>query len=307
MELRHLRYFTALAERLNFTHAARDVFVTQSTLSHQIKQLEDELATRLFERKGKQVTLTQDGEIFLASAQRALREIDMGIVNLRNSSAAITETIAIVATHTFHQTLIPACVSAFLKKNPSVRATIEERSAEDIEKGLLNDTIDIGITSAPSDSEQLWHEPLFHDELVLVVSEHHPFAARKRLRMAELHRQKLLQLTGYVRTRAVIDSCFRTAGAEPMVMAEFSSVTAMLDVIRHTDAAAIVSESALAGYQGVRAIRLESPKPMRTVCILLKRDKPQTPAARSFIGLLKESSNTIVKSYDASRKSALLP
>ena len=74
MELRHLRYFVALAEQLNFTLAAEKVHVTQSTLSHQIKQLEDELGSRLFERENRRVTMTQTGEAFLERARNALRD-----------------------------------------------------------------------------------------------------------------------------------------------------------------------------------------------------------------------------------------
>jgi len=76
MELRHLRYFTALADCLNFTRAAERVHVTQSTLSHQIRQLEDEVGRPLFERVGKRVVLTDAGELFQSYAMRALKEVD---------------------------------------------------------------------------------------------------------------------------------------------------------------------------------------------------------------------------------------
>src|SRR6476661_1284663 len=75
MELRHLRYFVAVAEHLSFTRAAARVHVTQSTLSHQIRQLEDELGHVLFDRIGKRVMLTEAGETFLGYASRALREV----------------------------------------------------------------------------------------------------------------------------------------------------------------------------------------------------------------------------------------
>jgi len=79
VELRHLRYFLALSERLNFTRAAAAVHVTQSTLSHQISRLEDELGQRLFDRAERRVTITAAGELFLPKAVKALAEIDSGI------------------------------------------------------------------------------------------------------------------------------------------------------------------------------------------------------------------------------------
>ena len=81
MELRHLRYFVALAEYLSFTRAAERVHVTQSTLSHQIRQLEEEVGQPLFDRIGKKVVTTEAGELFLGFAMRALKEVDQGIAH----------------------------------------------------------------------------------------------------------------------------------------------------------------------------------------------------------------------------------
>ncbi|HWT37779.1 MAG TPA: LysR family transcriptional regulator, partial [Paraburkholderia sp.] len=83
MELRHLRYFAALAEHLSFTVAAQKVHVTQSTLSHQIRQLEDELGCLLFEREGRRVSMTEAGELFLERVRNALREVDEGVSSVR--------------------------------------------------------------------------------------------------------------------------------------------------------------------------------------------------------------------------------
>ena len=95
MELRHLRYFVALAECLSFTRAAQRVHVTQSTLSHQIKQLEDELGHALFERIGKRVVLTEAGETFLAHASKALLEVDHGLSNLKHAGDELSGEVRI--------------------------------------------------------------------------------------------------------------------------------------------------------------------------------------------------------------------
>src|SRR5215475_6312356 len=95
MELRHLRYFEALAETLNFTRAAERVHVTQSTLSHQIRQLEEEIGQPLFDRIGKKVVTTEAGELFLAFATRALKEVDHGIAMLKPSSRGLSGQVRI--------------------------------------------------------------------------------------------------------------------------------------------------------------------------------------------------------------------
>src|SRR5690606_25702982 len=101
MELRHLRYFIAVASSLNFTRAAERVHVTQSTLSHQIRQLEEEIGQALFERKGRRVVLTDAGESFLAYATRAMTVIDQGLSELKQSVVSMTGEVRIGTTHTF--------------------------------------------------------------------------------------------------------------------------------------------------------------------------------------------------------------
>jgi LysR family cyn operon transcriptional activator len=132
MELRHLRYFVALAEYLSFTRAAARVHVTQSTLSHQIRQLEEELGQPLFDRIGKKVVTTEAGELFLAYAVRALKEVDHGIAMLKPGAAGLSGQVRVGTTHTFNIGLIPECVAQFLARHPLVRVRVEELPAEQI-------------------------------------------------------------------------------------------------------------------------------------------------------------------------------
>jgi LysR family cyn operon transcriptional activator len=296
MELRHLRYFAALAERLNFTRAAEQMHVTQSTLSHQIKQLEDELGISLFERVGKRVVVTHDGQIFLGSVTKALREIDAGIVTLKDSAIAMTGKLAIGATHTFSIALIPACISILLTKNPSVHVRVEELPAPVIEERLTADTLDIAIAYPPKNTEELWFEPLFNEALVLAIPEDHPLAVRKRVRMVELHRQKLVLLTQDFATRQLLDACFASVGVDPLVVAEMNAIAPILDLARRMKVGAIVSENALAGTSGMSAVPIENPKPIRTPSILWKRDKPQSAVAKSFAEIVKRTGGSGVAS-----------
>jgi LysR family cyn operon transcriptional activator len=176
VELRHLRYFVALAEQLSFTNAAEKVHVTQSTLSHQIKQLEDELGCRLFDRVGKRIVMTETGEAFLERVQNALREVDEGVWTIRKATDVLSGEVRIGATHTFNMRIIPRCVSIFIEKHPSVRVTVLELSGDDIAKGLVSGELDLGIAYRPKDLDKLRFEPLYNEEMVLAVGENHPVA-----------------------------------------------------------------------------------------------------------------------------------
>jgi LysR family cyn operon transcriptional activator len=286
MELRHLRYFVALAEQLSFTNAAEKVHVTQSTLSHQIKQLEDELGCRLFDRVGKRIVMTDTGEAFLERVQNALREVDEGVWTIRKTTDVLSGEVRIGATHTFNQRIIPRCMSLFLEKHPSVKVTVSELSGDDIGKGLQSGELDLGVAYRQENMESLRFEPLYNEEMVLAVGESHPFARRRFVRMVELHMQKVVLLPKAFSTRAMLDECFRVANAEPIVVAEMNSIAPMVELVSSTPVAAIVSEHAIR-REDVRIVPLESPTPVRTPGLLWKRDKQRSPIATHFAAIIR--------------------
>jgi LysR family cyn operon transcriptional activator len=126
------------------------VHVTQSTLSHQIRQLEEEVGQPLFDRIGKKVVTTEAGELFLAFATRALKEVDHGIAMLKPGGGGLTGEVRIGATHTFNIGLIPECVALFLARHPTVRVRVDELAADQIGAKLHAGELDIGIAYRPT-------------------------------------------------------------------------------------------------------------------------------------------------------------
>ena len=290
MELRHLRYFAALAESLSFTKAADRVHVTQSTLSHQIRQLEEEVGQPLFDRIGKKVVTTEAGELFLAFATRALKEVDLGIAMLRPGAGGLTGEVRIGATHTFNIGLIPECVAQFLARHPTVRVRVEELAADQIGTKLRAGELDLGIAYRPGGQTDLWFEPLYNEEMVLVVGDAHPFAARKRIRMVELHQQRLVLLPQYFATRMLLDECFKASGAEPIVVAEMSTIAPMLGLVLRTPIAAIAATNAVPPtMQGLRMIPIESPTPIRTPGMLWRLEADKVAAVQSFAVVVRKT------------------
>ncbi|MCK8681843.1 LysR substrate-binding domain-containing protein [Pseudomonas umsongensis] len=287
MELRHLRYFEALAGTLNFTRAAEKSHVTQSTLSHQIKQLEDELGLPLFERVGKKVVITEAGETFLNRITPALRQIDEAARGLTDSAEVVSGNLRIGVTHSFNIRLVPDCIAVFLARHPSIRVTVEELTGDAIVQSLSEDRVDIGIAYRPLIHTDLHFEPLFNEELKLVVSKEHPLAKRKKIRMVELHGVRMTLLPTYFSTRQLLDECFLAAGAEPIVVAELNSTQPMVELISKTNLAGIVSEKTVDLRENMRVIPLENPTPMRTPGLLWVRGKPQMEAAKHFVTTIR--------------------
>ncbi|RZA11055.1 MAG: LysR family transcriptional regulator [Lysobacteraceae bacterium] len=252
MELRHLRYFDAVAETQNFTRAAERLHVTQSTLSHQIRQLEEELGLVLFDRGHKRVALTEAGEMLRSHLMPALQQIDRGLQSLKQAPETMAGELRIAATHSFNTRLVPMCVSAFLGHHPGIRVSVEELSAEHIARRLISGHLDLGVSYRPDDRTELWFEPLYNEELRLVVAASHPLARRRRVRMIELHHCRMVLLPAQFSTRKLLDDCFEAAGAQPLVLAELNSIAPMIELIRQTDLAGIIAETAVTPAAALR-------------------------------------------------------
>jgi LysR family cyn operon transcriptional activator len=289
MELRHLRYFAALAEQLNFTRAAETVHVTQSTLSHQIKQLETEIGQRLFDRIGKRIVITEAGEQFLGKVKLALAEIDDGLRAVRGTAQQLSGSLRIGVTHTFNVSLLPSCIEIFFSKHPSVRVTVQEQNAESVARGIEMQTFDIGIAYRPHSAAAISFEPLCNDEMALVVSPNHPLAGRKRIRMVELHRQNLVLSTKDTTTRELLDGWFRSVGAEPVVVVEMNPISPVLSLVRRMDICAIISRQALTDVTDLRVVPIENPTPLRTPGILWNRAQEPTAVAKSFAVVMRNA------------------
>lgn len=286
MELRHLRYFVVLAEHLNFTRAAERVHVTQSTLSHQIRQLEQELGCDLLVRSGRQVRLTAQGEAFLESARHALREVENGVRAVRTIDSVLTGELRIAATGTFCAYIIPACLPEFLLVQPHVSIDIREMSGQEIAHALLSDEVDFGISYEPENTPELMFEPLLNEEMVLVVNAEHAWAKRKFLRVAELHGQDLVLLPRSFSTRQMLERCFQMTNAQPRVVAQTNSIAPMIQMVRTGQMATIMSEHA-AQSLGLHIIPLQSPTPVRTPGLIWRRHHARAPLARQFALILQ--------------------
>ena len=289
MELRHLRYFDAIADTQNFTRAAERLHVTQSTLSHQIRQLEEELGLVLFDRSHKKVALTEAGEMMRSHLLPALQQIDRGLQAMSHPAETLSGEIRIAATHSFNTRLVPLCLSSFLSHHPGVRVSVEELSASLIAKRLASGHLELGVSYRPEDRSDLWFEPLYNEELKLVVSDRHPLARRRLVRMIELHNCRMVLLPGQFSTRLLLDDCFEAAGAQPLVIAELNSIAPMIELIRQTNLAGIIAETAVSPAADLRAIPIEDPTPIRTPGLLWKKGANRSPMVKHMASLIRRA------------------
>jgi LysR family cyn operon transcriptional activator len=287
MEIRQLRYFLDIAQTEHLTQSAQNLFVTQSTLSHGLRQLEDELGVKLFDRVGRGLKLSQAGAAFRTYAGRALQEIEVGRMALAEMTGLQSGTLTVGVIPTFLNTLVPATVAAFSATYPKVRVVVRDLRADPIEELLMAGQLDVGIAFHPTEREEIETEPLFDERMLLVVGSTHPLMQTNSLPMKALANVPLALLTRSFATRRLIDDSFRIAGVTPPVRVEMESVESLLAVCRFGVLASIVPERAAQQATDLHSIALVSPQPVRRAGVLWRKGASRNPAAREFVKLLR--------------------
>lgn len=199
MELRHLRYFEAVAEELNFRRAAQRLNVTQPSLSMQIRQLEEEMEARLLERDTHRVSLTPAGRHFLEDCRRILRDAADSTRNAQRISRGETGQLSIGFVASLGHGLLPRVLSAYRKKFPGVELRLTEMDTTQQIEALIARRLDLGFVGLglPAESSDLQLTLVAEEKLVAVLPQDHPLAQRggrpaKSIRLRALSGEKFL-------------------------------------------------------------------------------------------------------------------
>ncbi|MEZ0387560.1 MAG: LysR substrate-binding domain-containing protein [Verrucomicrobium sp.] len=247
-ELRHLRYFLAVAETGNFHRAAASLHVSQPTLSHQIKQLEAQMGAILLERLSRTIRLTAAGEILRARSLVMFRELEdarRGIAELQSVQSGQLR-VGIVST--VNVAVVPEAVSAFRNRHPKVSVSIRELPMETLESELLAGRLDLGISFlSAKNSSRLETEPLFVESLVAILPERHALEAQRKITLADMLAQPLVLLShGFCTRELVVESvALQRLDHQLNPAVEMNSIEGVLSTIRQTGMVTLLPESAV--------------------------------------------------------------
>ncbi|RMH87607.1 LysR family transcriptional regulator [Lysobacter pythonis] len=214
MNLRDLKYLVALADHRHFGKAAEACFVSQPTLSTQIKKLEDELGVLLFERAPRKVMLTPIGREVVARAHTIMAEVDSMRDLTRRGQDPESGTLRLGAFPTLAPYFLPHAVPALQARFPRLELLLVEEKSDSLITQLREGRIDAALLALPVHDDQLHAETLFDEPFVLAVSESHPFAPHNAVTLADLDRHSLLLLEdGHCLRDQALNVC-RLSGAQ---------------------------------------------------------------------------------------------
>ena len=289
MELRQLKYFVKAAETLNFSEAAKAMCVTQSTLSQQIRQLEQELDTQLFQRNSHSVRLTEVGEHLLQFAQQTLRDAENCMDCVHDLQEVITGTLNIGVTYTFSP-ILTETLFTFMKKYPGVKLNIFYKPMDELMEMLIRHEVDFVLAFKPSvRKEEIESHVLFNNHLAAIVHSDHPLAACQKVKLMELQRYDLALPAKGLQARNAFDRMLAVYGADFRVRIELNEVNILLKLVKQSNLVTILSEATIHNEPGVKAIPLDFPENEMEGCVHMLKNVYRKRSAREFIRLLGES------------------
>ena len=191
MELRHLRYFVAVAEELNFTRAAEKLRLAQPSLTRQIHNLEAELGVRLLDRTKNQVSLTEEGKSFLVDARRLVALSVESVTAVQRFSRGESSQLNLGYLFKFNFDLLPSTLTTFYQTCPEIAVNLFDMSPAEQLRALETRKIDLGFVGLrpPAANKNMaaltWHCVAHHD-VVVVLPAHHPLAKKSNIKMSDL-------------------------------------------------------------------------------------------------------------------------
>lgn len=287
MDLRQLEYFAAVSEELHFTKAAEKLGMSQPTLSHQIRSLENEIGTPLFDRIGKRIELTEAGRLLLEYSNQMFR-------TRKNAMDAIDElcnqqrgTLVIGAFPSDLDYRMTQLLIDFHNEFPHVRLTV--LTSVEILKQVLEMEVDIGIAILPLQDERIEIIPLSREEYVLVVPENHELADRSSVELEELRSIDTVMYPKGSLGREIVDDCCRKHGFSLDPIIETTTPTSIIRLVKANIGATIQPLPLILSMNdpGLRAIKIKG-GPTRHIGIIYRVDRFLSRAAKTLIKKLQD-------------------
>ena len=310
MELRHLRYFLAVGEALNFTKAAAQLRIAQPALSRQIQDLEDDIGVDLLRRSPRGVTLTAEGKLFLEEIRALLKHADESVEKVRALARGEYGELHVGYAPVPTTEILPAALEAFQKAVPGVKVVLHDVSSDELIAGLHNATLELAIMVEPTGEQTagIEFEGLRRYPWCVAMTAAHPFARLKSIGLKKIAAEPLIGLRrkDYSEYYRVLERLFAPISAKPRVTTECDSASSMILEIEAGRGIAVVT-TILKRVAGSRLLYrpIIGTTEAQSVGIARATKGDVTPAAEKFCAILRKISSQVKEDDDLKTRGAL--
>src|SRR3989454_6044824 len=296
MELRHLRYFLAVGEALNFTKAAAQLRVAQPALSRQVQDLEDEIGVDLMKRSPRGVTLTAEGKLFLDEVRELLKRADESVEKVRALARGEYGELHVGYAPSPTVEILPPALAAFQKAVPRVKVLLHDLSSEELVAGLRDATLELAIMVQPTGEQTagIKFELLRTYPLCVAMTAAHPFARMKSITLERLAAEPLVGLRrrDYSEYYRIVDRVFASVHTKPRIAVECDSASSLIIEVEAGRGVAL-SSTIFKLVAGKRLLYrpLTGTTEVASVGIARATKGDVTPAGEKFCEILRRVSN----------------
>lgn len=286
MELRQLKYFVKSAEYLNFSVAAKHLYITQSTLSQQIKQLEFELGFELFLRNSRHISLTEAGEEFLPFARKTIQDAEDGVQRLHDLQHVKAGKLRVGVTYSL-STVLTEGLLEFMKVFPDIKLEVCYKTVNELLVLLKERELDFVLSYKPLfDAHDVESKPLFENALALVVAKDHHLASRRRIGLNELADIPLVLPSHDLQARMMLERLIVGKDVKLTSKLELNETNILLQMVSTGSYSTILSTSAVFGNSRFRAIPIDDPANVMEASLLRLKGSYEKAAAKEFVKIL---------------------
>ena len=294
MEFRQLRYFVKVAELRSFSEASKALFISQSTLSQQIKQLEEELGVELLVRDSRHVSMSDYGEQYLPYAKQVLKDVDTSTERMNDVRQLKIGTLNVGATYTFCP-LLADTVRDYMKKYPGIKLKIYCRSMENLMEMLEHGQLDVALPYKPLQSyDDIDSHILFNSNLCVIAGKDNPVAKKERIRLAELENLPLVLPANGLQARNAFDSLLYGQNFKFDVRLEINDLSMLLDMVSRTNLVTLLSGATIHSNKNFVAISLDHPHSEMQGSFHLLKGTYCKNATKEFLKMLVENNSFLM-------------
>ncbi|MFY0422102.1 MULTISPECIES: LysR family transcriptional regulator [Bacillus] len=291
MELKQLEYFYAVCQELHFTRAAEKVGISQPSLSQQIRLLEHEIGTPLFDRIGKKTALTESGKLLLQYTRKIFYEVEQAKTSIDELNGLQRGTILVGTLLTVEDYLITPTLLSFHQKYPGVKISVFGLRTGDIHKQLIENKLDLGIVFLPMKGDELESISLSTEEMAFAVPKGHPLENQDMLDLEVLKTTPSILLPQQYFIRKLIDEACKELGFFPKPIFEITTMQSLMNMVIKGVGVTILPKPYLEylNHPNIRIIPIFKSNLSREIGVVYRKDKYLSAATHAFISALKET------------------
>jgi DNA-binding transcriptional LysR family regulator len=244
-----LKVFRTVAEHRHFRKAADQLYLTQPAVTHQIRALEETLSVPLFDRTGKEVTLTPSGQILLRYVKQVDELLSRAEEELSALAGAVRGELRIAASVTIAQFVLPRILGDFVRRHPSVQVAVGSSKTDEVIAAIVAKHSSLGLIEGPAHTRDVQVEPWIEDELVMAVPPSHEWASSAEIKMTDLKEAKLLMRERGSGTRELVEQSLEDHGVA------LKDLKPIMEVDSSEGIAASIEAGLGIGFVSRRAIR----------------------------------------------------